>query len=131
MATPRSEARRRYSSSEVREKLAEVNGALAAGESVSGICDRLGITRQTYYRWRRDAESLSGAVAASTHRNGALNGGPYSGNAVLSKDAAMAAKSPAAIVEKLKELEAENQRLRDAIIELMLEKMALTGKKER
>lgn len=71
MGTARSEARRRYSSNEVREKLEEADGALAAGESVFGICGRLGITRQTYYRWRRNAEPKPSRQRAAAHRKGA------------------------------------------------------------
>ena len=120
MATAKPAGRRRYSLAEVRDRLAEADGALASGESVSGICGRMQITRQTYYRWRR----ISEATPAREGNGVPVNGVHHNGNGANVKASTIIRGSNVALADRLKALEAENQRLRDAIITLMLEKMA-------
>jgi len=47
-------ARKRFSSEQTIGMLREAEVRLSQGEKVKGICRGLGITEQTYYRWRKD-----------------------------------------------------------------------------
>ena len=47
-------ARKRFSPEQVIDMLREAEVRLSQGEKVKGICRSLGITEQTYYRWRKD-----------------------------------------------------------------------------
>lgn len=123
MASERIELRRRHSPNEIRKKLHDADGALAAGQSVSRICERLGITRQTYYRWRKSLGAFAGEPGAILGNNG----GPRDVGSQESSALPPGRVEPPSL-ERLRFLEAENQRLRDAVIALMLEKMALTNK---
>lgn len=71
-------------------KLRQVEVLQGQGKSVFDAVRQLGVTVQTYYRWRRE----------------------YGG---MSRDQ----------LKRLKELEAENQRLRRAVSDLTLDKMIL------
>ena len=52
-------ARKRYSAEQIIGYLREVEVLLANGSTIGQVCRKIGITEQTYYRWRRDHESLS------------------------------------------------------------------------
>lgn len=44
--------RKRHSPQQVVRKLQEAQGALAAGRELAAVCQMLGISEQTYYRWK-------------------------------------------------------------------------------
>jgi len=52
-------ARKRYSSEQIIGYLREAEILQAKGSTVPQICKKIGVTEQTYYRWRRDYGSLS------------------------------------------------------------------------
>ena len=81
---------RRKTPEQIISKLREAEVALAQGETVGQICHRLGVSEQSYYRWRKD----------------------YGG---LKMDQA----------KRLKDLEKENGRLRQAVSDLTLDKQIL------
>jgi putative transposase len=47
-------ARKRYTTEQIIGHLREAEVRLAQGQAVGGVCRGLGITEQTYYRWRRE-----------------------------------------------------------------------------
>jgi putative transposase len=47
-------AGKRFTPEQIISMLRESEGRLSQGENVKGICRGLGITEQTYYRWRKD-----------------------------------------------------------------------------
>ena len=49
---------RRKTPEQIISKLREAEVALAQGETVGLICRRLGISEQSYYRWRRECGGL-------------------------------------------------------------------------
>ena len=82
--------RKRYNAEEIIHKLREADVLLGQGKSISEVCKQIGITDQTYYRWRK----------------------AYGGMKV---DQA----------KRLKELEAENARLKRAVADLTVDKLIL------
>ncbi len=52
-------ARKRYSAEQIIGYLREAEILLAKGSTIGQVCRKIGITEQTYYRWRRDYGSLS------------------------------------------------------------------------
>ena len=52
-------ARKRYSAEQIIGYLREAEVLLAKGSTIGQVCRKIGITEQTYYRWRRDYGSLS------------------------------------------------------------------------
>ena len=51
-------SRKRYSAEQIIQKLREAEIELARSRSVSEVAKQLGITDQTYYRWRREYGGL-------------------------------------------------------------------------
>lgn len=51
-------SRKRYTPEQIIGMLREAEVALGQGEKVGGICRRLGISEQSYYRWRREYGGL-------------------------------------------------------------------------
>ena len=51
-------ARKRYGPEQIIPKLREAEVALAKGKTVPLVCKRLGISEQTYYRWRKEYGGL-------------------------------------------------------------------------
>lgn len=51
-------SRKRHSPEQIIPKLREAEVALAKGEKMAEICRRLGVTEQTYYRWRKEYGGL-------------------------------------------------------------------------
>jgi transposase-like protein len=47
-------SRKRYTPEQIIGMLREAEVALARGETVGAICRRLGVSEQSYYRWRRE-----------------------------------------------------------------------------
>lgn len=83
-------AKRKYSSEEIIHKLREADVLLGQGKTILEACKQLGVTDQTYFRWRK----------------------AYGG---LKVDQA----------KRLRELEAENARLKRAVAELTVDKLIL------
>jgi len=83
-------ARKRFSAEQIITKLREAEVELSKGRTVAQVVRKLGVTENTYYRWRKD----------------------YGGMKV---DQA----------KRLKELEAENARLKKLVAELSLDKEIL------
>lgn len=82
--------RKRYNAEEIIHKLREADVLLGQGRAVSEVCKQIGVTDQTYYRWRK----------------------AYGGMKI---DQA----------KRLKELEAENARLKRAVADLTVDKLIL------
>ena len=82
---------KREKAEDVVMKLRQIEVLQGQGKSVSDAVRQIGVTIQTYYRWRRE----------------------YGG---MTRDQA----------KRLKELEAENTRLRRAVSDLTLDKLILT-----
>ena len=51
-------AKKRYNAEEIIHKLREGEVLLAQGSSIAQACKQLGITDQTYYRWRKEYGGL-------------------------------------------------------------------------
>ena len=51
-------ARKRHSAEEIVNKLRQAEVELGKGVSVAGVCKLLGVTEQTYYRWRKEYGGL-------------------------------------------------------------------------
>lgn len=82
--------KKRHTDEEVIGKLREAEVVLAQGGITADACRRIGVTEQTYYRWRKE----------------------YGG---LKVDQA----------RRMRDLERENQRLRQAVADLTLDKLIL------
>ena len=52
-------ARKRYSPEQIIGYLREVEILLSKGSTVPQMCRKIGIAKQTYYRWRKEYSSLS------------------------------------------------------------------------
>lgn len=50
--------KRRYTAEEIISKLREAEVLLARGKPVSEVCRQIGVTEQTYYRWRKEYGGL-------------------------------------------------------------------------
>jgi len=44
---------KRYNAEEIIHELREADVLLGQGQNVSGVCKQLGVSEQTYYRWRK------------------------------------------------------------------------------
>ena len=86
---------RRHSRKEIAEKLARAEQMVRDGKTQSEIAEILGISVMTFHRWRK----------ASQARN--------------------AARTPTSPGERMREIEAENARLRDCVVRMLLENEAL------
>ncbi len=51
-------ARRKYTSEQIIHKLREVEVLLSQGQSVREAARQIGVTEQTYYRWRKEYGGL-------------------------------------------------------------------------
>ena len=51
-------AKKRFTAEQIIPKLREAEVELARGRTVAQVCKKLGITEQTYYRWRKEYGSL-------------------------------------------------------------------------
>ncbi len=56
-------ARKRHSAEEIIGKLREVEVGLAGGRKIGEMCRSIGVTEQTYYRWRAEYGGLKLAQA--------------------------------------------------------------------
>jgi transposase-like protein len=50
--------RKKHTAEEIIGKLRQVEVALAQGMAVPDVCRKLGVTEQTYYRWRKEYGGL-------------------------------------------------------------------------
>lgn len=50
--------KKRYTSEQIIHKLREAEVELAGGKTVPAVCRKLGISEQTYYRWRKQYGGL-------------------------------------------------------------------------
>jgi len=66
----------RHTTPQIIEKLRQADVALGKGEKVADICKTLGITEQTYYRWRQKyggmAPEMAKELKALQKENGRL-----------------------------------------------------------
>jgi transposase-like protein len=51
-------ARKRFTAEQIIIKLREAEVALAQGKTVIQVCKLIGVTEQTYYRWRKEYGGL-------------------------------------------------------------------------
>ncbi len=51
-------SRKHYRAEEIINKLRQAEVELAKGEATGQVCKKLGISEQTYYRWRREYGGL-------------------------------------------------------------------------
>ena len=51
-------ARKRYTAEQIITKLREAEVLLAQGLTAGEVCKKLGVTEQTYYRWRKEYGGL-------------------------------------------------------------------------
>jgi transposase-like protein len=51
-------ARKRFTVEQILSKLREAEVELSKGESMATVCRKIGVTEQTYYRWRREYGGL-------------------------------------------------------------------------
>jgi transposase-like protein len=51
-------AKKRFTIEQIINHLREADVLLAQGEAVGGVCRRIGISEQSYYRWRREYGGL-------------------------------------------------------------------------
>ena len=69
-------ARKRYTAEQIITKLREAEVELAKGQTTPQVCKKLGISDQTYYRWRREYGGLrvdqAKRLKQLEHENGRL-----------------------------------------------------------
>ena len=53
----------RHTTDQIIEKLRKADVALGKGQKVPGVCKTLGITEQTYYRWRQKYGGMAPEMA--------------------------------------------------------------------
>jgi transposase-like protein len=51
-------SRKRFSAEEIVNKLRESDVLIARGQSIAQACKQIGVTDQTYYRWRKEYGGL-------------------------------------------------------------------------
>ncbi len=51
-------SRKRFKAEEIVNKLREADVLISQGQSISQVCKQIGITDQTYYRWRKEYGGL-------------------------------------------------------------------------
>ena len=54
--------RKRYLGEQIISKLREAEVELAGGHTIAQACRKIGVSEQTFYRWRHDGESVSPRV---------------------------------------------------------------------
>ena len=47
-------ARKRFSAEEIIQKLREAEVHISQGNTIPEVCRKIGVTNQTYYRWRKE-----------------------------------------------------------------------------
>jgi putative transposase len=82
--------RTRHTPEQIIAKLREAEAELNGGTPIAAVCQKLGVSEQTFHRWRNQYGGMKSAAA-----------------------------------RRLKELEEENRRLKQAVAELTLDKQIL------
>ncbi|EQB10364.1 hypothetical protein L284_17220 [Novosphingobium lindaniclasticum LE124] len=59
---------RKHKPEEIIGKLREAEIVLAQGGTVADACRRIGVTEQSYYRWRKEYEGIAWKVRQTTLR---------------------------------------------------------------
>lgn len=120
------EGKRRFSDAQKREFLDQAD-KLRRDEHlpINEITDRLGLTRGSYHRWRKQLQA-----AASVKGEGKSRRRKAIGNNAPAADDPEALKLRAAGLEiQLADAKEENRRLRDLSVDLMLEYRKAIGKR--
>jgi putative transposase len=50
--------RKRFSAEEIVNKLREADVLISQGQTITQVCKQIGVTDQTYYRWRKEYGGL-------------------------------------------------------------------------
>ena len=50
--------RKRFKAEEIVNRLREADVLIAQGQTIAQVCKQIGVTEQTYYRWRREYGGL-------------------------------------------------------------------------
>jgi len=50
--------KKRHSAEQIIHRLREAEVALSQGQTVGAVCKQIGVTQQTYYRWRKEYGGL-------------------------------------------------------------------------
>jgi transposase-like protein len=103
--------RKRHRLEEIAAKLQEGDRMAASGKLQSEIAQALGISVMTYHRWRKIPRAATSDLEAETPKSD-----------LRSIDTPPSAKE---VENRIAELEVENSRLRQLVIELLLEKVEL------
>src|SRR4028118_1443686 len=115
-------ASKKHRPEEAVAKLRQVDVLVSPGQTVAEAVRAIGVTEVTYYRWRREfgglkADRVSGWRSWRRRtRGGGRRGWPRAGGG---------RRPEGGPGERLKELEAENARLRKAVVDLTLDKQIL------
>ena len=76
-------ARRQHTPEQIHRQTAGAGVVLAQGQSVAQVCRALGVTEQTYYRWRKEMGGMrvtrAGAARAVGGRKRAATAGWHAG----------------------------------------------------
>jgi transposase-like protein len=51
-------SRKRFGAEEIVHKLREADVLISKGQTIAQVCKHIGVTDQTYYRWRREYRGL-------------------------------------------------------------------------
>ena len=63
-------SRKRYTPEQIISMLREAEVGLAQGGKVGQICRQLGVSEQSYYRWRREYGGMKVEQGSWTHKRG-------------------------------------------------------------
>lgn len=81
---------KRHTPEQIIERLREAEAELNAGSTIGQVCQKLGVSEQTFHRWRNQYGGMKSSAA-----------------------------------RRMKELEEENRRLKQAVADLTLDKQIL------
>ena len=59
---------KRTNAEEIIHKLGEADVLLGQGQNVSQVCKQLGVSEQTYYRWRKGYGGMKGRAGKAAQR---------------------------------------------------------------
>lgn len=65
-------SRKRHTPEQVVRKLGQADRMLADGQDVAAVCRELGVSEQTYYRWRKQNATLKRLLAEAELEKAAL-----------------------------------------------------------
>ena len=70
-------ARKRFTAEQIIMKLREAEVGLAQGQTGGQVCKQMGVTEQTYYRWRKEYGGLRLDLPPGTSPLSKLDLGPF------------------------------------------------------